>query len=248
MPILLEMAAATFDPLTLAADSTVQSSAAEATVLDAIEEAFTLIEPAARELAVALAFLPAGMAGSTVERWLGDPMLARRLLRQLRSVRVIVARAGSQGVRYQVLDPVGDALLATADSSTIESVQRQAMAVLGSRYREFRPAEGQPLRLELVEVLDDEHENVLYVLDRAIDDADAVGALRLAEDLAAYWWHQGAVSTSFDRVQRALDLGTAPARETCEGLLRARRGCVRHLPRGRHARPLGARADAGPRR
>lgn len=218
IPMLLELAAATFDPLTVANESPARSSPAGATVIDATNEAFTLIEPAARDLATALAFLPDGMASSTVERWLDDPLLARRLLRQLRSVRVVVVRAGSLGVRYRVLDPIGDALLAAADPATLEPIRRRAMVVLGSLYQEFRSAEGQPLRMEMVELLDDEHENALYVLDRANDVADAVGALRLAQDLSAYWWHQGAVSTSFDRVQRSLDLGTAPARETCAGL------------------------------
>ena len=70
-----------------------------------------------------------------------------------------------------------------------------------------------------VEVLDDEHENVLYVLDRAIDQRGRGRGAPPGDDLSP---RTGGIRARCRRASigcgAPLDLGTTPARETCDGL------------------------------
>ncbi len=221
IPMLVEMAAATFDPLkaSVSAEPSGRRTAARADpVMDAIGEALDLVEPAARELVDALAVLPAGMSTMAIERWVGDATVARRLLWQLRTVRLVTTRISTGGARYRVLDPVGEGLVKALAESDLQRIGERAIAVFGALYHQLRPEEGEAVNTGCLGVLDDEHENLLYLLDGAIDAGDAETALMLARDATAYWWYRGVITPSRDRVRAAIALGTASTRATCEGL------------------------------
>jgi hypothetical protein len=215
IPILLELAAATFDPDRPAGPPGVAFSMG-----GAIGDAVALVEPAAVELFEAIAFMPTGLGVGAVVDVVGDDLLSRRLLHQLRSVRLVVAGTTPGGRRYRVLDPVAEAVVAALSSERRNRIAASLAGCLATRFRAFRPTASGPLHHELLDDLDDERDGVLHLLDHLVGVGDADAALALFVACAAYLWHRAVVDPTEALVLRAVDLvpegSTMAATALCE--------------------------------
>ena len=104
------------------------------TTREAIAQALNAVDERAWELAIDAAVLPDGLSDRTAAALRGLPRdVARRSLRQLAWVNVMHTRPGLDGVRYQSLDPVREAL-------GPESTQEHELAVDRERVRSKPPS------------------------------------------------------------------------------------------------------------
>ena len=215
IPILLELAAATFDPDEVA---TGPSPTADYSVGAAIDDALALVEPGAIDLLEVLAVMPSALNIETVSAYVADDTLTRRFLHQLRGVRLIVAETGPAGRRYRVLDPIADEIAARLGDSRTDSIMVAMDRNLGDRFRAFRPVESGPLHPELLAGLDDEHESLHAVIEHHLQHGRGAAALRLVANASWYLWHRSLVDVTQEQVERAFAIGDADLATRASGL------------------------------
>ena len=186
------------------------------------------------------------MAGSTVDRWLGDPMLAGDCCASCAAFGSSSPEPGAKasGIRCWIRSATpaaGDGRLGDhrVHPPPCPGGVRRAVPGVPAVRRPAAPARARRGARRRA------RECALRPLLRDRQRVRGRGAPAWRTISRAYWWHQGAVSTSFDRVSAALVSGHCAGPRDVRWTLRGRGGGVRHLPVAATRGRLGAPADLG---
>jgi DNA-binding SARP family transcriptional activator len=188
VPLLVELAARTFEfgapTIATAQDAHDLTSRAIAHSLDALDATAVLI---ARRGAV----LPSGLSEGMAAGLAGiDVSTARRSLRQLAWLHLVEATPARTALRYRSLDPIRAALQAELNTGEAAALRSDAAIELQRVVDRIWPDRLRPVSLAALDEVDDEHDNLRFVLDdRLLTDPDR--ALSLAIAGAEYWGLRG---------------------------------------------------------
>lgn|GEM_PF-5109626 len=190
IPMLVELAA----PSVLPADRSQPAVAADwdhrSATREAIEQALAAVDERACELAIDAAVLPDGVGERTAAALRGVPDdVARRAVRQLVWVNLMGTRAGLDGIRYQSLDPVRDALIPASAPDRQDAVERASRAV-EEVFRAFAPSTTVPHVLSRLDAAEDEHSNLRFLLADQLK-VKPLRALELTITASEFWAARG---------------------------------------------------------
>ena len=156
----------------------------------AIAQALNAVDERASELAGDAAVLPYGVSERTAAGLRGLPReVARRSLRQLAWVNVLHTRTGLDGMRYQSLDPVREALAPDSSREHNLAIGRGSRAV-EAVFQAFAPNPALPHVVSLLDAVEDEHANLRFLLAHHMRE-DPVRALELSISASEFWAWRG---------------------------------------------------------
>ena len=184
IPLLVEMYAASIelrDNFTTNADSYGDS------ISGAVDSALAELDDMSQRLAVTISPLPAGVTERTAAALLGESVdAARRQLRSLARVRLADTSLGLTSLRYRSLDPIREQLRSRTDPAQQALILTDATLALREQLDEVRPHLLSPTRVALLDGVEDEHDNVRFLLRHQLVN-EPVAALRLAISASEFW-------------------------------------------------------------
>jgi hypothetical protein len=153
----------------------------------AIDSALDAVDDVARTIVRRAAPLPAGVSEELAIGLLDEPEgPVRRALRQLAWQQLVDVAPGASGLRYRSLDPVRQALAGElSPAARADGLTRATAALLGIA-RSIRPSLAAPIVVSRLEAVEDEHDNIRFVLADALV-ASPSAALDLAVAMAELW-------------------------------------------------------------
>ena len=188
IPLLVELAARTFE---FGVPTVAAAGAAHELTSRAIAHSLDAVDATAVEIVRRGSIFPGGLSEGVAAGLVGvDVPAARRALRQLAWLHLVDATPARTSLRYRSLDPIRAALQADLTDSEADTVRTDAAAELQRVLDRVWPDRLQPVSLAALDEVDDEHDNLRFVLDDRLA-ADPDQALDLAVASAEYWGTRG---------------------------------------------------------
>ncbi|MEO6469376.1 MAG: BTAD domain-containing putative transcriptional regulator, partial [Acidimicrobiia bacterium] len=187
VPLLVELAARAFQ---LGAPSP-SFSRTENAVAASIEHSLAAVDDAAERLLRQGSVLPGGLServAATIADL--DVVAAQRALRQLAWLHLVDAAPARSSLRYRSLDPIRSTLQSEMDTASKAAARERAAGAIQEVVDRLWPDQLQPVNLAAMDDVDEEHDNLRFVLDdRLAVDPDR--ALDLAIAASEYWSIRG---------------------------------------------------------
>jgi DNA-binding SARP family transcriptional activator/predicted ATPase len=188
VPLLVELAARAFE---FGAEAASTASVTHDAVDAVIAHSLAAVDASAALLVRRGSVLPGGLSEGTAADLAGMGVDdARRALRQLAWLHLVDASPARASLRYRSLDPIRAALRDGMDATERAEARRDAAIAMQRVVDRLWPDHLQPVSLTALDEVDEEHDNLRFVLDDRLTD-DPGRALDLAIAASEYWGTRG---------------------------------------------------------